>query len=60
MTNFNTPIRTDSPSSPESHSEELEMANFVGVLDILVQMDLAINGYSDQRTDNSETQGEKA
>jgi len=62
MTNFNAQPASETP--PSEHSwENFDTTNLVGVLDVLVQMDLALNGlknYPKPPAVNSDNPGESA
>ena len=40
--------------SVSNQLEELAIANLVGALDVLVQMDLKLNGYSEVKSDTND------
>ena len=54
MTNSN--ISTEVEASPNISLADFDVTNLVGVFDVLVQMDLALNGYPS--TNNPDTGAE--
>lgn len=56
MATSNISPKTEAPSG-EYIPEEFDVTNLIGVFDVLVQMDLALNGYPTQSTSNPDIGG---